>query len=194
MEDRSPSLSPLAVSALALLAERPMHPYEMYQLMLQRRDDRRVKVRPGSLYHTIDRLTRDGLAEAVGTDRAGNRPERTTYRVTDAGRAALASRLTSMLAAPAEEYPEFPLALSQAHNLPAEDVVRLLGQRRDALRARARELDESARKLAERELPEKYWVDLDHERAMLRAHLDWLERLLERIVTGRLDWQKEDHA
>jgi DNA-binding PadR family transcriptional regulator len=191
MENRSPSLNLLAVSALALLAERPMHPYEMYQLMLQRRDDRRVKVRPGSLYHTIDRLTRDGLAEAVGTDRAGNRPERTTYRVTDAGRAALTARLTEMLSAPAEEYPEFPLALSQAHNLPPEEVVRLLGSRRDALQARAAELEAAAGRLTERELPEKYWVDLDHERAMLRAHLDWLERLLERIASGRLDWQKE---
>src|SRR3954471_10080810 len=191
MEERSPSLNPLAVSALALLAERPMHPYEMYQLMLQRRDDRLVKVRPGSLYHTIDRLTRDGFAQAVGTDREGNRPERTTYRVTDAGRAALTARLTAMLAAPAEEYPEFPLALSQAHHLPAEDVVRLLAERRDALRARADQLDTGADQLAERDGPGEFWIDLDHERAILRAHLDWLERLLERISTGRLDWQKE---
>jgi DNA-binding PadR family transcriptional regulator len=191
MEEGSPSLNPLAVAALALLAERPMHPYELYQLMRQRRDDRLVKVRPGSLYHTIDRLTRAGFAEAVGTNREGNRPERTTYRVTDAGRAALASRLTSMLAAPAEEYPEFPLALSQAHHLPAEDVVRLLAERRDALRVRAAELDSGADGLAKRDIPEKFWIDLDHERAILRAHLDWLERLLERITTGRLDWQKE---
>jgi DNA-binding PadR family transcriptional regulator len=191
MEERSPSLNPLAVSALALLAERPMHPYEMYQLMLQRHDDRLVKVRPGSLYHTIDRLTRNGLAQAVGTDREGNRPERTTYRITDAGRGALASRLTEMLAAPAEEYPEFPLALSQAHNLPAEDVARLIGERRELLRERAGELDAGVDRLAEQDIPEKYWIDLDHERAMLRAHLDWLERLLERITSGRLDWQKE---
>ena len=44
---RMSRLNPLAVSALALLAERPMHPYEMYQLMLQRREDRVVKVSAG---------------------------------------------------------------------------------------------------------------------------------------------------
>jgi DNA-binding PadR family transcriptional regulator len=191
MEERTGPLNPLAVAALALLAEHPMHPYEMYQLMLQRQDDRLVKVRPGSLYHTIDRLTRNGLAQAVGTDREGNRPERTTYRITDAGRSALASRLTDMLAAPADEHPEFPLALSQAHNLPAEEVVRLLGERRELLRERVGELDAGVHRLGEQDIPEKYWIDLDHERAMLRAHLDWLEHLLERITSGRLDWQKE---
>jgi hypothetical protein len=69
--------------------------------------------------------------------------------------------------------------------------VRLLGERRDALRARAADLDTGADQLAERDVPEKFWIDLDHERTILRAHLDWLERLLERITTGRLDWQKE---
>src|ERR1700709_651820 len=129
MEESSPQLTPLSVAALALLVEAPMHPYEMYQEMLKRKDDRHVKVRPGSLYHTIDRLARHGLAEVAGTDRGGNRPERTTYRVTDAGRSALEQRLTAMLRTPADEYPEFPLALSQAHNLPAEEVVRLLETR-----------------------------------------------------------------
>ncbi|WP_210479923.1 PadR family transcriptional regulator [Naasia sp. SYSU D00948] len=186
-----PSLTPLGVSALALLEERPMHPYEMYQLMLQRKDDRRVKVRPGSLYHTIDRLSRDGLVEAAGTDRGGNRPERTTYRITEAGRAALLRRVASMLERRGEEYPEFPLALSQAHTLPAEEVLRLLGRRLDALRATASALDDDARRLSERQIPGRYWIDLDHERAMLRAHIDWLERLLERISAGDLDWQKE---
>ena len=46
-------LSPLALSTLALLTERPMHPYEMYQLMLQRREDRVVKVSAGSLYRAV---------------------------------------------------------------------------------------------------------------------------------------------
>jgi len=31
----------LGISVLALLAERPMHPYEMYRLLLDRHEDRR---------------------------------------------------------------------------------------------------------------------------------------------------------
>ena len=51
-----PELTPLAISVLALLNERPMHAYEMYQLLLSRHNNRIVKVRPGSLYHTVERL------------------------------------------------------------------------------------------------------------------------------------------
>lgn len=47
---------PLAVSALGLLLERPMHPYETVQLLLARWEDRLVKVPPDSLYHVVDRL------------------------------------------------------------------------------------------------------------------------------------------
>ncbi|HWU59288.1 MAG TPA: PadR family transcriptional regulator, partial [Microbacteriaceae bacterium] len=38
-------ITPLAIATLALLAERPMHPYEMYQTLIQRAEDRIVKVR-----------------------------------------------------------------------------------------------------------------------------------------------------
>jgi len=46
-------LTPLAISVLALLEERSMHAYEMYQLLITRHNDRLLKVRPGSLYHTV---------------------------------------------------------------------------------------------------------------------------------------------
>ena len=85
-------LTPLAVSTLALLAEREMHPYEMYQLMIRRREDRVIKVSAGSLYRAVERLASDRLIAANGIERAGHRPERTVYAITDAGRAELAAR------------------------------------------------------------------------------------------------------
>ena len=63
------TLTPLAVSVLALLRERPMHPYEMYSLLIHRQAEYLVKVRPGSLYHTVERLARDELG--VNTFRMG---------------------------------------------------------------------------------------------------------------------------
>jgi DNA-binding PadR family transcriptional regulator len=75
-------LTPLGVSVLALLRERPMHGYEMFQTLTTRRDHRIVKVRPGSLYHVVARLAEHGLIRPSGTGRAGNRPERTTFEIT----------------------------------------------------------------------------------------------------------------
>jgi len=44
-----------------------------------------VKLNYGSLYGVVDALARDGLIEPVETSRDGRRPERTTYRLLEAG-------------------------------------------------------------------------------------------------------------
>lgn len=97
-------LTPLAIAVLALLNEGRMHAYEMYQVLLKRRNDRLVKVRPGSLYHTVERLAGQELVEATGTERAGNRPERTTYEITPAGQQALVARVEAGIETYTYEY------------------------------------------------------------------------------------------
>lgn len=185
------TITPLGVSALSLLCERDMHPYEMYQLLISRAEDRVVKVRPGSLYHAVDRLQAAGYVRATGTERDGNRPERTTYAITDTGRTALDERLTQMLRIPADEYPAFPLAVSQAHNLSADTVVQLLTARLARLEAQ-REFFRSGRTLIEhRNVPRRYWLDLTYQHAMVDAQIAWVRQLVTEIESGQLDWQEQ---
>jgi len=187
-EDMSSTISPLGTAALALLAERPMHPYEMYQLLIHRKDDRVVKVRPGSLYHTIDRLAAQGLMRATGTERDGNRPERTTYELTEPGQLALAERVAEMLATPINEYPEFPLAISQAHNLPKKTVIDLLKRRYVRMGSELDAVAASFNAVEEKKIARKYWLDLTYQRALLDAELAWIERLIADIESGAIDW------
>ena len=120
------SLTPLGITVLGLLSERSMHPYEMYQLASVRRGDQLVKIKPGSLYHTVSRLEKQELLASIGTDREGNRPERTTYEITARGREALEHQLREMLAVPVREYPRLPLALAEMHNLSASTACQML--------------------------------------------------------------------
>jgi hypothetical protein len=60
MTDVATEISPLALSILALLDERPMHPYELAGMMRNRHHDEFVRLNFGSLYHTVDVLERDG--------------------------------------------------------------------------------------------------------------------------------------
>jgi DNA-binding PadR family transcriptional regulator len=184
------TLTPLAVSALAMLEERSMHPYEMYRIMVERFEHEVVKVRPGTLYHAVARLADHGLVEAVGTDRFGGRPERTTYRITDQGRALMRERIRGMLARPVNEYPSFPLALGEAHNLSREEVLWLLAERIHALESRIDEqqvlLDHAAEKVVEAFLLDHYFV-ID----MTRAELDWLRKLAVRIEHKELEWPQK---
>ena len=181
-------LTPLALSTLALLAERPMHPYEMYQLMLQRREDRVVKVSAGSLYRAVERLAADGYIAETGVEREGNRPERTVYAITDAGRDAVRSTLEQMLGEFVNEFPEFPVAIGEAHNLPPERVAELLGERVARIREFTAFIDTGLAHIAEKGVARHYVLNVHYTRAMLTAELDWLEHTIDELNSGRLDW------
>jgi len=73
------------LAVLCFLRERPMHPYEMQRLLLDRHWDEVLVLKRGSLYHAIRRLVSSKLIKIVGTSRDGKRPERTTYQITPAG-------------------------------------------------------------------------------------------------------------
>jgi DNA-binding PadR family transcriptional regulator len=185
---RSTPLTALGLASLALLTERPMHPYEMYQLLMARSEDRLLKVRPGTLYHAVGRLEGQGLVKATGTDREGNRPERTTYEISEAGREALTVRLQEMLSVPVPEYPGFPLAIAEAHNLAGDAVVGLLEQRLAALQAQLTGLETAVRTVTGKGVERKYWIDVEYQQSMLRAEMDWIRTFQEDISTGRLGW------
>ncbi|WP_442239561.1 PadR family transcriptional regulator [Rhodococcus sp. TAF43] len=187
------SVTPLGVSVLALLFERPMHPYEMYQLLVTRRKDRIVKVRPGSLYHAVDRLERDGLVAVVGTDRQGNRPERTTYEITPAGRAAVRERVAEMVEVPASEYPQFTLGLAELHNLGSAEALALLERRIAALATEIEELDAFAEAARGREVPDLFTIPFSYTRAMAQAELDWLRAFAARVHSGEIPWVTDEH-
>jgi DNA-binding PadR family transcriptional regulator len=177
--------NPLALAVLVCLAERPMHPYEMYQLSMQRRDHRLVKIRPGTLYHAVRRLADSGLVAAVGTDREGNRPERTTYEITDTGRDQLQTNVALMIAQLADEYPTFPFALGEAHNLPEDEVVRLLTTRLSALRETIGEIEAGIALVRGKNLPWAYWLQLEYLHTVLSAQATWVESAVADIGSGR---------
>ncbi|MFF2772889.1 PadR family transcriptional regulator [Streptomyces bacillaris] len=187
----APSLTPLAVAALALLAEGPTHPYEMYQTLVLRSEDRLVKVWPGSLYHTVDRLARQELVRATGTEREGNRPERTTYEITEEGTLALGERVADIIATPVNEFPEFPLGLGEAHNLPLETVIDLLRKRIGLLRADIALLDDGIHRVTAKGLPAKYWLDVRYLRTMAEADVAALDALIDDLASGAISWDEE---
>lgn len=183
------ALTPLALSVLGLLVERPMHPYEMYQLMLERHEDWLVKVRPGSLYHTVERLQAASLVESQGTAREGNRPERTTYAITATGRDALTTRISELLKQPVREYPHFPFAIGEAHNLPAEQAISDLRNYAAALDDDIAEIDQLIKLVESQGIPEVYWLGGHYIRSMTVAQRDWIHTCISRIESKDLTWQ-----
>lgn len=187
MKDAVDRLTPLGLMLLALLAEGDMHPYEMIRLMRFRRDDRLVAITNGTVYHTVARLERAGLVAEVGVDRDGNRPERTTYTVTDAGTRAVAEWVRRELAR-TDRSAEFRVALAEAHNLPREEVLDLIAARRHALAAAQTALADGHRSAQSKGVPDQYLLEVDRDEVLLAADLAWLDGLLVRLADPDFAW------
>ncbi|MET9225956.1 PadR family transcriptional regulator [Lentzea sp. NPDC003310] len=166
--------NPLALAVLALLSERPMHPYEMAQTMRERHQEEVVKLNYGSLYTVVESLHRHELIAAAAVQKAGNRPERTVYAVTGAGTAELHDWLRDLIATPAKEYRAFEAGISMVGLLPPADALDVVRRREAAVGEQLTALAVLLEKLAGMGLPQLAWIELDYRMAMLRAERAWL--------------------
>jgi len=186
-----PGMTPLAVIALALLEERPMHPYEMLQLLRERGRTRILTIKAGSLYHTMNRLAALGLAKVHGTEREGNRPERTVYGLTEAGRRAYVAWVRARLRQPATPQ-EYDVALAEAHNLDPAEVSQVLSDRHAMLAAQAEELRTGLASAHDRGVPTVYLLELERRLALLDADIAWTRGTLARLATNDIVWSYDD--
>lgn len=177
-------LTPLGISVLALLRERPMHGYEVFQTLVQCQGDRIVKVRPGSLYHVVDRLTEQKLIRRAAITRDGNRPERVIYEITDAGAEALGERVRELVANPGDEFPQFLAALAAIESLDLGAAVTAVDDRMGALEARAAEI--MALQDAGVTSVTGYLVAFDYLLSAMQAELSWLRGFADLLRSGRL--------
>jgi DNA-binding PadR family transcriptional regulator len=183
--------STLALAVLSLLAEAPMHPYRMQQLIRQRGKDSVVNVgQRASLYKAIDRLEKAGLARVRETSRDRLWPERTVYELTDAGREVLHDWLGDALAARQREFPEFPAALSFLALLTPEEVLARLEQRQIALSTELAALDAASRAAASADIPRLFLVEDEYRLAVMRAEQTWVTGIVEDLRAGRLTWSE----
>jgi DNA-binding PadR family transcriptional regulator len=182
------TVAPLALAVLELLHERPMHPYEMHQTIRDRFTDQVVKVRAGSLYHAVERLHRGGLIAPVETGRAGRRPERTIYAITDTGRDEFRLNLRHLVRQPAEEFPVFAAAVQMLHKLDCDEALELLDRRALAREAEIAGLDQVLTGLAKEGMPRINLIEVEYTVAMARAELTWIRNLTDDVRGGALRW------
>ncbi|CCH33267.1 PadR family transcriptional regulator [Actinosynnema sp. NPDC047251] len=119
----------LGLAVLSYLVARPAHPYELSRMLREHGDARSIKFTHGSLYMVVGQLAKAGFITEHETSRDGQRPERTVYALTPAGRTELRDWLRELVVEPRHEYPHFVAALSLIAALPPAEVVNLLNDR-----------------------------------------------------------------
>jgi DNA-binding PadR family transcriptional regulator len=185
--------SPLALAVLGLLEAGPLHPYGIQQRIKQWGKDQVVNVwQRATVYKTISRLDAVGLITVHDTERNDRYPERTTYQVTESGRAAARQWLADVLASPRNEFPEFPAALSFLPLLTPDAARELLQQRLELLTKRLAEIDEQlATQLGDIALPRVTALETEYVRAVVDAERRWVSAVVDELSNGTLTWSRQ---
>jgi DNA-binding PadR family transcriptional regulator len=182
MSDR-PVSNLLGLAVLGVLAQRPMHRYEIATTIREQGKDADMAVKWGSLYTVVGSLERHGFVEAVETTREGARPERTVYRITGAGRVEMADWTRELLADLSTEQTRLTAGLSMLGSLPPDEALTLLRDRLarlDALLADRRDRLAAWRQQVSR----LFLVETEYGVAMQQAEADWLRALLADLDSG----------
>jgi DNA-binding PadR family transcriptional regulator len=173
----------MALSVLATVMQRPMHRYEIASLIRAHGKDQDMGVKWGSLYTVVQNLAKHGFLEIVGTDRQGARPERTIYRITEAGRQEMLDWTRELLSTPEPESPRFAAGLSVQMTLPPGEVIALLRTRLGALEASVEDQRASLAAYA-RDIPRLFLVENEYTLALVEAEAAWVRALLDELETG----------
>lgn len=181
-------MKPLALAVLAYLLERPMHPYELGKLLRQRDKQQSIAYKHASLYMVVGQLRRDGYITEHETSRDGQRPERTVYRLTDAGRAALRERMRELVSRPVKEYRYFEAALALIMALPPAEVADLLAHRNRELSEQAEALREFVAGARERDVDQLFLVEHEYRLSLIEAEQRFTERFRALILERRPDF------
>jgi len=165
-----------------------MHPYELSRTLRDNGDARSIKFNHGSLYMVVQQLAKAGFIAEQETSREGQRPERTVYAITDAGRREVRDWLSELIGQPDHEYPHFVAALSLVAALPPSEVVPLLQHRLEALAGQRAEIQAMIDDSLDQGVPELFLVEEEYRLALLDAESSFVTKFIGQITDPETGW------
>jgi len=169
---------------LGLLRDRPLYGYEIKHIIEEHMGDW-TSIAFGSIYFALGKLAEENFVEKVATEQEGNRPSRSVYQITEAGRAEFLRLLREVWREFERQYYAIDIGLAFMDALPLEEVKGYLHERVGQLAEVLKYLDTHLEEQMDRqEMPRSAVAVFDHSRAHLKAELDWTKDLLEKVERG----------
>ncbi|MCI3927665.1 PadR family transcriptional regulator [Paenibacillus sp. TRM 82003] len=163
---------------LGLLRFRPMHGYEMQQLMLQSRMDLWANMLPGSIYYALNKMEEEGLVRTAAEERTGARM-RKIYGITERGEEAFREELRKALVAPPHSVKsDFSVAVALIEGLPKEEALALLEENAAAVRAMLDAWRAGQAAKAEAGISQAVQLTFDNGIARMELDLAYLDKLI----------------
>ncbi|MGB8213447.1 MAG: PadR family transcriptional regulator [Anaerolineales bacterium] len=171
---------------LGLLRDQPLHGYEIKQIIEEHMGDW-TSIAFGSIYFALGKLSEEGLIEMVATEKQGNRPSRSIYQITDAGRMEFLRLLREVWSGVEREYFAIDVGLAFMNALPPEEIQGYLRQRVAQLEGILQFLgSHEQEQMTQPDVPASAVAIFEHSRAHFTAELAWTKELLEKMQSGEL--------
>jgi DNA-binding PadR family transcriptional regulator len=169
----------------------PVHGYDVRRELVSWHAETWANVAYGSIYHALSKMTAEGLLEEAAVRMRGNRPARTSYRITPAGVAEFHRLLHEAWWTLQPSIDPFFAAISFLPSMTRADAVA-------ALRHRAAELEASLTCLMEARagaeasgLPAHVVARGSLAERRVRAEIAWCDEFAARIDAGELPFAGE---
>ncbi|WP_051854742.1 PadR family transcriptional regulator [Streptomyces sp. NRRL B-1347] len=161
-----------------LVSSGPMHGHQIRRQAQLDRTELWTSVKPGSLYGALHRMEVEGVVRAVRTERSGQRPARTVYEITDAGRREYDAHRDEALRTVRLPPDPVDLALQNTDDLPPEHLRVLVEDRCTELESQLRSWMHLWQ-VADIHLGGLERMSFRHTELRLRAELQWHQELLD---------------
>ena len=158
---------------LGILVKEKMHGYRLNEYV-RHAMSLYTNLKKATTYYTLERLERDGYVQHE-VEKAGRRPGRYVYQITQKGKAYFLDLLREHLKKYARTYYEDDVGVAFMDQLSTAEVRQLLAEKREKIQTLLQQF---------REHPEhgKNWrYVVSHNIAHLKADLSWISKILKDI-------------
>lgn len=166
----------LRVFILGILCEGNHHPYDIKKMFKRDNMDDVYKINDGTLYYTFEVLLKKDCIEKIEVLRDENRPEKTTYGITDKGRTTLEQEIYTNF----KNFKDIQSLYSSTLFLKHTDLTKLgfiieegIAKVRDKIQRNHDEWDTIAN-----DTPQTVHLIQDHVLRQMELEVEWLEKLL----------------
>lgn len=158
------------------------HGYAVQRALRDWRIETWTRVQPGSLYHALKQLTKEGKLRDVGVEQTREGPGRTLYELTGEGERELNALLEDALTSIDPEELGAGVAFMQA--LPRRRVLELLGEQRRLASRTVENLERLLPQFPDRSSPPHTQDLLLLWRGGVSSIAAWTSGLIERVESG----------
>lgn len=170
---------------LGLLRDRPLYGYEIKQIIEEHMGDW-TSIAFGSIYFALDKLAEEKFIEKVGIEQPGNRPSRSVYQVTEAGRNEFLRLLREGWQQVEQQFFSIDVYMFFLESLPLQEVKNYLRIRQKVLQDTLNHIQHHRdEQLSVPAVPRLATAIFDHALVHTQAELTWLTGLLQKIESGQ---------